>query len=120
MKPALFERIQINPVERYESIQELYDSIFHEIECIVDKQSISSSNIRIDVPNNPYDSYKLSSLSSQIERDIMEYEPRLINPKVSAGKFDDKNFVVVMWISGDVKFENSVFSLKFSSNKRMI
>lgn len=121
MKPALFERIQIDPLERYESIDELYDSIAHEIECIIDKQSISLSNIRVDLPNmNPYDSYKLNYLASNIEKEIREYESRLLNPSVGLGKFDKQNCVIMLYIYGNVEFNNNFFEFKFNSRKRIM
>ncbi len=117
MKPALFERIQEEPVSKYNTVDDLYDSIFQEILCILDRQSISSldeSNIQSKLSYiNPYSKGMLSDFSSRIQYEIEEYEPRLLNPIVSIDKFDDKKCSVQVKISGMIEFEDEVFGVNF-------
>ncbi|QEK38809.1 GPW/gp25 family protein [Candidatus Cytomitobacter primus] len=123
MKPALFERIQENPIEKYETAEDLYNSIFHEILCVLDKQSISSSNVKIYslFPNiNPHDKKQLQSLSIQIQNDIQEYEPRLINPTVSIGEFNEKQHTIALQIKGSIRFNDKMFVVKFNPYKRIL
>ncbi len=119
MKPALFDRIQEHPVGKYATVEELYESVFQEILCILDKQSISSVYER-NLHNiisyvNPYDKSKMNEFAFKIQKDIEEYEPRLLTPLVNLGSFDKKQCNVEIYISGRVEFENQIFDINFSS-----